>query len=87
MRCDRRLGVGLAAAHPAPAGADEHGHVKHVLLISIDGMHALDFANCAKGVASVFFSDPYCPNLAELSDNGVIFTETSTSRPSDSFPA
>ncbi len=80
------LALGLAAAHPAPAGADEHGHVKHVLLISIDGMHALDFANCAKGVASVFFSDPYCPNLAELSDNGVIFTETSTSRPSDSFP-
>ena len=80
------LALGLAAAHPAPAGADEHGHVKHVLLISIDGMHALDFANCAKGVASVFFGDPYCPNLAELSDNGVIFTETSTSRPSDSFP-
>ena len=80
------LALGFAAAHPAPAGADEHGHVKHVLLISIDGMHALDFANCAKGVASVFFGDPYCPNLAELSDNGVIFTETSTSRPSDSFP-
>ncbi len=80
------LALGLAAAHPAPAGADEQGHVKHVLLISIDGMHALDFANCAKGVASVFFGDPYCPNLAELSDNGVIFTETSTSRPSDSFP-
>ena len=80
------LALGLAAANPAPAGADEHGHVKHVLLISIDGMHALDFANCAKGVASVFFGDPYCPNLAELSDNGVIFTETSTSRPSDSFP-
>jgi hypothetical protein len=24
------------------------GRIKHVLLISIDGMHAVDFANCAK---------------------------------------
>ena len=24
---------------------------KHVLLISIDGMHALDFINCAQGIS------------------------------------
>jgi hypothetical protein len=29
------------------------GRVKHVLLISIDGMHALDFANCARGIAGI----------------------------------
>ncbi|MGA2098596.1 MAG: hypothetical protein ABSH39_20060, partial [Candidatus Acidiferrum sp.] len=27
------------------------GKVKHVLLISIDGMHAVDFYNCAPGIA------------------------------------
>ena len=25
--------------------------IKHVLLISIDGMHAVDFKNCAHGIA------------------------------------
>jgi hypothetical protein len=50
----------------------------HVLLISIDGMHAVDFKNCA--------SAGTCPNLAALARTGVNFTEASTSRPSDSFP-
>ena len=50
----------------------------HVLLISIDGMHAVDFKNCA--------SAGTCPNLAALAKTGVTYTEASTSRPSDSFP-
>jgi hypothetical protein len=50
----------------------------HVLLISIDGMHAVDYQNC---VAS-----GNCPNLALLGHTGVNYTRTSTSRPSDSFP-
>ena len=30
----------------------EHGgRIRHVLLISIDGMHALDFINCSKGIS------------------------------------
>jgi Type I phosphodiesterase / nucleotide pyrophosphatase len=58
---------------------DEHeGKIKRVLLISIDGMHALDFQNC---VAS---GD--CPNLANLAPKGVIYTRATTSRPSDSSP-
>jgi hypothetical protein len=57
---------------------DGHGRIRHVLLISIDGMHAVDFANC---VAS-----KTCPHLAELGETGVNYTRTSTSRPSDSFP-
>jgi hypothetical protein len=57
---------------------DGHHQVRHVLLISIDGMHAVDFKNC---VAS-----NTCPHLAELSETGVNYTRTSTSRPSDSFP-
>ena len=57
---------------------DGHRRVRHVLLISIDGMHAVDFANC---VAS-----NTCPHLAELGETGVNYTRTITSRPSDSFP-
>lgn len=52
--------------------------IKHVLLISIDGMHALDYENCVSG--------GYCPNLAALGKTGVDYTRTSTSKPSDSFP-
>jgi hypothetical protein len=25
--------------------------IRHVLLISVDGMHAVDFLNCSKGIA------------------------------------
>ena len=57
---------------------DGHRRIRHVLLISIDGMHAVDFKNC---VAS-----DTCPHLAELGETGVNYTRTSTSRSSDSFP-
>jgi len=52
--------------------------VQRVLLISIDGMHALDYENCASG--------GFCPNMAGLGKHGVTYTRTSTSKPSDSFP-
>src|SRR5579872_4261098 len=64
---------------------DDHS-IRHVLLISIDGMHALDFINCAKGISGVNGGAPYCPSLAELKENGVNYLDTSTSKPSDSFP-
>src|SRR5579863_9116208 len=71
--------LGGTLSQPARAGDDElHGRIKHVLLISIDGMHAVDFANC---VAS-----QTCPQLAALGKTGVTYTRTTTSRPSDSFP-
>jgi type I phosphodiesterase/nucleotide pyrophosphatase len=58
---------------------DDHGaRIRHVLLISIDGMHALDYENCVEAGT--------CPNLAELGEIGVTYTRTSTARPSDSFP-
>ena len=73
------LCLGLVGATvPAPAGANDGNNIKHVLLISIDGMHAVDYENC---VAS-----NTCPNLAALGKTGVHYTRTSTSRPSDSFP-
>ena len=46
--------------------------IQHVLLISVDGMHAVDFLNCSKGLAGVNGGQPYCPNLAELGETGVI---------------
>jgi hypothetical protein len=57
---------------------DRDDRIRHVLLLSIDGMHALDFQNCAK--------DGTCPHLAALGETGVTYTRTSASRPSDSFP-
>jgi Type I phosphodiesterase / nucleotide pyrophosphatase len=62
------------------------GKIKRVLLISIDGMHAVDFANCVNGVTNVNFGDPYCPTLSALAKTGVNYVAASTSKPSDSFP-
>src|SRR5690349_5242787 len=62
------------------------GGIRHVLLISIDGMHALDFTNCAKGLSGVNGANPYCRNLAGLAAHGVNYLNTSASKPSDSFP-
>jgi hypothetical protein len=85
------LGAGLLAvsaglsAHATDGGLGSAG-IKRVLLISIDGMHALDFINCSQGISGVNGGAPYCPNLAELAGTGVNYLDTSTSKPSDSFP-
>lgn len=60
--------------------------IRRVLLVSIDGMHAVDFANCANGIATVNNGRPYCPALAALGQTGVNYVSASTSKPSDSFP-
>ena len=70
---------------------DDHDHfgqgrIKHVLLISVDGMHAVDFANCANGISTVNNGQPYCPALAGLSKTGINYVAANTSKPSDSFP-
>jgi hypothetical protein len=65
---------------------EHHSHIKRVLLISIDGMHAVDFANCAKGISTANNGDPYCPALASLRRNGVNYVSATASKPSDSFP-
>jgi hypothetical protein len=70
---------------PARAGGDGTSEtpqttqpVQHVLLISVDGLHALDLAN--------FVSSHHDSTLALLSRSGVTYTNASTSSPSDSFP-
>ena len=68
---------------------DGNGHereIKRVLLISIDGMHAVDFANCANGISTTNNGEPYCPALAALSKTGVNYVAADASKPSDSFP-
>src|SRR5438105_760921 len=86
------VGIGLlAASASSPVHADSpggygKGGFQHVLLISIDGMHAVDFINCAQGVSSANGGKPYCPNLAALAESGVDYLEASASKPSDSFP-
>lgn len=64
----------------------DRSSVRHVLLISIDGMHAVDYLNCVNGIAGVNDGRPYCPNLASLATTGVNYVAASTSKPSDSFP-
>jgi hypothetical protein len=71
------------AAEPGERGAEK---VKHVLLISIDGMHAVDFYNCAHGIAGANDGNLYCPNLASLKQTGINYVAASSSKPSDSFP-
>jgi hypothetical protein len=89
MKFTRRLCVGvpvlalLLAA--SMAFAQSSGPIQRVLLISIDGMHSLDFANCAKGVP-IYGNQTYCPHLAALSATGVHYLQALTSKPSDSFP-
>src|ERR1700730_10861688 len=52
--------------------------IRHVLLLSIDGFHALDLEKCiASGL---------CPNLAKLSGHAITYANASTTKPSDSFP-
>jgi hypothetical protein len=79
--------VFAGAKHSHSGGGDDDGSgIQHVLLISVDGLHALDYLNCSNGIAGVNGGAPYCPNLAALAKNGVNYLDTSTSKPSDSFP-
>jgi hypothetical protein len=71
------------AAQPSTVGS---GKIKHVLLLSIDGMHEVDFYNCAHGLSGVNGGNPYCPNMAGLSQTAINYVNTTSSKPSDSFP-
>src|SRR5256884_8936372 len=70
----------LAAFVPASAAShiNERDHIRHVLLISVDGLHALDVANFVQ-------SHPNSA-LAELSGHGITYSNARTPSLSDSFP-
>jgi hypothetical protein len=76
------LSIGLIGATiPTPASADQlgEGHkIKHVLLISVDGLHALDVAN-------YIVAHPHSA-LAELAGHGITYSNARTPSLSDSFP-
>ena len=76
------LGVALLGGTLASrASADElgkHREIKHVLLISVDGLHALDVAN--------YVANHPQSALAELANHGVTYSNARTPANSDSFP-
>lgn len=59
------------------ADSDDH-HIRHVLLLSIDGFHQHDLARCMQSGT--------CPTLAKLAGRGVTYTNARATTPSDSFP-
>jgi len=79
------IALALAGLFSVTAAAQGNSKIQRVLLISIDGMHSLDFANCAKGVP-LYGNQTYCPHLATLSATGVHYLQALTPKPSDSFP-
>jgi hypothetical protein len=80
------IAAGIAALSTPSSHADEGGgkagrdldRVAHVLLLSVDGLHAVDLAICSAAGT--------CPNLARLAEHGITYTNASTTKPSDSFP-
>jgi hypothetical protein len=70
-------------------GTEKHNakpSIEHVLLISIDGMHAVDFINCVNGISGANGNLPYCPNMAVLKPSGIDYLFAYTCQPSGSFP-
>ena len=72
------LGLAGVVVAAQPAGADESASAKHVLLISVDGLHNTDLA--------WYVANHPGSALANLVKNGVNFTNAQTPFPSDSFP-
>lgn len=76
------LGLSLLApsfAHAEDKDKDkDKGDIKHVLLISVDGMHEVDLQR--------YVSSHPSSSFARLLAHGVHFADAHTSRPSDSFP-
>jgi predicted AlkP superfamily pyrophosphatase or phosphodiesterase len=77
------LSLGLiGSAVPAPVHANDDGvsggAIQHVLLISVDGLHALDVANYVAAHPD--------SALAELSAHGITYSNARTPANSDSFP-
>jgi predicted AlkP superfamily pyrophosphatase or phosphodiesterase len=72
----------IGATISAPARANDIGgsdkQFKHVLLISVDGLHALDVANHVAAHPD--------SALAELSEHAVTYSNARTPANSDSFP-
>ena len=73
-------GLGLLSLSlvPSAAASPAHGTVKHVLLLSVDGLHESD-------LAYYLAANPHSA-LAQLAGDGTDYTAARTTFPSDSFP-
>ena len=74
------VGAGLALTPFTPEGfaAPKGASYDHVLMISVDGMHAVDLSN--------YISSQSKSTLAGLAANGLRYPKALTTAPSDSFP-
>jgi hypothetical protein len=71
--------VSVTAGATAVAGADSSAPpAGHVLLISVDGLHASDVTKC--------IAAHLCPTIEKLSAAGTTYSNASSSLPSDSSP-
>ena len=80
------LGGSSAMAQEEQAQLQSSKLIQRVLLISVDGMHAVDFLNCGNGIVTANDGQPFCPAIAALGATGINYVSASTSKPSDSFP-
>jgi Type I phosphodiesterase / nucleotide pyrophosphatase len=79
LACASTLVLAVLAPSLARAEEDDRGQgIKHVLLMSVDGMHEVDLQRYVKTHPKSAFG--------KLLSHGVHFTDAHTSRPSDSFP-
>lgn len=78
--------VSLVAVCVVGTAVAQHSNIQRVLLISVDGMHAVDYLNCVNGISTANNGQPFCPAMAALGQTGVNYVAASTSKPSDSFP-
>lgn len=78
------IAAAMLACNVAVAHADDdndhpqHRGYKHVLLISVDGMHAVDLKRWVESRPG--------GNFAQLAGKGVVYPNAYTTAPSDSFP-
>jgi len=70
-------GVTVTRADDDNGHSQRHGY-KHVLLISVDGMHSIDLKRWIESRPG--------GNFAKLADNGVVYPNAYTTAPSDSYP-
>jgi Type I phosphodiesterase / nucleotide pyrophosphatase len=70
-------GVTVTQADDDDGHSQRHGY-KHVLLISVDGMHSIDLKRWIETHPG--------GNFAKLADNGVVYSNAYTTAPSDSYP-
>ena len=86
MNVLKRLLIGaslcaLAATGAVPAGdaAPKKGpEYQHILVISVDGLHAVDLTN--------YIASHPTSTLAALAGHGIVYPNALTTGPSDSFP-